>query len=65
MDAGFEFEWDPVFGLMDEEGLEAAAGPQCQFCGCTNERGCPGGCIWYDGETCSRCARRKGVGDGA
>jgi hypothetical protein len=29
---------------------------ECRVCGCTNERGCPGGCIWAEPNLCSRCA---------
>jgi hypothetical protein len=30
----------------------------CRVCGCTDERACPGGCIWAEPNLCSRCARR-------
>jgi hypothetical protein len=30
---------------------------ECRICGCTNERGCAGGCIWVEPNLCSRCAR--------
>jgi len=30
---------------------------RCRVCGCTNERACPGGCIWAEPNLCSRCAR--------
>jgi len=30
----------------------------CRVCGCTNERACPGGCVWAEPNLCSRCARR-------
>lgn len=28
----------------------------CRACGCTNARGCPGGCVWAEPNLCSRCA---------
>jgi len=28
----------------------------CRSCGCANEAGCPGGCIWAEPNLCSRCA---------
>lgn len=28
----------------------------CRACGCSNEHGCPGGCIWAEPNLCSRCA---------
>lgn len=28
----------------------------CQFCQCTNQAACAGGCIWVAPEFCSRCA---------
>jgi hypothetical protein len=35
--------------------------PRCLYCGCTDERPCPGGCVWVpgpmDGGLCSRCAQ--------
>ncbi len=30
----------------------------CRVCGCTDERSCPGGCVWAEPNLCSRCARR-------
>ena len=32
---------------------------RCRFCGCTEERACPGGCSWVNRELtiCSACAR--------
>lgn len=49
----------------DEEALRAAriataiegGVPFCRVCGCTDERACPGGCIWAESNLCSRCAR--------
>jgi hypothetical protein len=31
---------------------------QCRYCGCTDERACPGGCWWMDEAhtICSRCS---------
>jgi len=29
---------------------------ECRVCGCTNERACPGGCVWAEPNLCSRCA---------
>lgn len=29
---------------------------KCRVCGCTNERTCPGGCVWAEPNLCSRCA---------
>jgi hypothetical protein len=35
---------------------EADHWPQaCRGCGCTNEQGCPGGCLWIDPDLCSTC----------
>jgi hypothetical protein len=31
----------------------------CRECGCTDERACPGGCIWVEPNLCSRCVPRK------
>lgn len=31
------------------------AEPCCIACGCTNDRPCPGGCIWAGPNLCSRC----------
>ncbi len=28
---------------------------KCRVCGCTNERGCPGGCWWVGPDLCSSC----------
>jgi len=30
----------------------------CRVCGCTDDRGCPGGCYWVDEDAtlCSLCA---------
>lgn len=28
---------------------------QCRVCGCTNDRACPGGCVWAEPDLCSRC----------
>lgn len=27
----------------------------CRSCGCTDERGCAGGCCWIEGDLCSSC----------
>lgn len=34
---------------------------QCIECGCTDERACPGGCIWANvtATLCSRCAQGR------
>ncbi|HLL90359.1 MAG TPA: transcriptional regulator, partial [Tepidisphaeraceae bacterium] len=40
----------------------AAARPAaraCVGCGCTDERGCPGGCFWVTPDTCCTCAIRR------
>jgi hypothetical protein len=31
----------------------------CRVCGCTNQRGCPGGCYWVDKDLCSSCAPKR------
>lgn len=33
------------------------AGLACKFCGCTDDRACPGGCFWisHDPPVCSAC----------
>jgi hypothetical protein len=31
----------------------------CRVCGCTDERACPGGCVWAEPNLCSRCARHR------
>lgn len=43
--------------LLGDDGPEL--GGECQVCGCTDERGCPSGCIWATpaADLCSRCAR--------
>jgi hypothetical protein len=28
----------------------------CRVCGCSDERACPGGCVWAEPNLCSRCA---------
>jgi hypothetical protein len=28
----------------------------CRVCGCSTDRGCPGGCVWAEPNLCSRCA---------
>lgn len=28
----------------------------CRACGCSDEQGCPGGCVWAEPNLCSRCA---------
>lgn len=28
----------------------------CRACGCTDDRGCPGGCWWVHDDVCSQCA---------
>lgn len=28
----------------------------CRVCGCSNDRACPGGCVWAEPNLCSRCA---------
>ena len=45
------------------DSVEAGGDPRrraCQVCGCTQERACPGGCVWVGAPTgvdlCSRCA---------
>lgn len=25
----------------------------CRYCGCTDDRACPGGCFWVTGDVCS------------
>jgi hypothetical protein len=29
---------------------------ECRVCGCTDDRACPGGCVWAEPNLCSRCA---------
>lgn len=29
---------------------------RCRECGCTDEHGCAGGCLWIEADLCSRCA---------
>lgn len=36
--------------------MTAASLPDCRFCGCTNNRACPGGCGWVEPDLCSMCA---------
>ena len=33
----------------------------CRVCGCTDDRGCAGGCLWVAPDLCSRCARAESV----
>lgn len=35
---------------------EAEETQHCRICGCTNDRGCPGGCSWIEDDLCDRCA---------
>ncbi len=37
----------------------------CRICGCTDERGCPGGCFWVDEDLCSECSDITDVIDDA
>lgn len=30
----------------------------CRYCGCTDDRACPGGCSWTGQDVCSACAWR-------
>lgn len=30
----------------------------CRVCGCTDRRGCPGGCSWVEADLCTRCVPR-------
>lgn len=30
----------------------------CRECGCTDEQGCEGGCVWVEADLCSTCAAR-------
>lgn len=34
---------------------EEEINPMCKVCGCTNEKGCPGGCSWIKPGLCSSC----------
>lgn len=46
----------------DDEVLAGPASslePRCRLCGCTNQRGCAGGCVWAAPDLCSRCARAE------
>lgn len=36
--------------------LQAFAGDECEICGCTDDRACPGGCAWVAPGLCSSCA---------
>jgi len=49
---------------------EAAMGPRCRVCGCTNDLACPGGCWWVAdpqelGDLCSSCIDPGGIQEGA
>jgi hypothetical protein len=33
---------------------------KCKYCGCTDDRACPGGCRWVKPNVCSSCFK-KGV----
>lgn len=37
------------------------ASGQCEVCGCTEDRGCEGGCIWANATAtlCSQCAQHE------
>ena len=45
-----------VFVLFAAAAIKSGAG--CIYCGCTDDRACPGGCSWTHGDEkiCSRCA---------
>lgn len=39
----------------------------CRVCGCTDDRACPGGCLWADEDLCSACVgvpRQSGLQSG-
>lgn len=40
----------------DARDLYADQKLSCAVCGCTNKRGCPGGCLWVIPGLCSACA---------
>lgn len=42
-----------------EHHAQEHAVPTCSDCGCTDEAGCPGGCVWVLPDLCSVCARRR------
>lgn len=44
--------------------IEAGLEHQCMFCGCSDSKACPGGCIWIRPNVCSRCAHLLDPGNG-
>ena len=45
-----EFKLERLAGLV--EGINARV---CKVCGCTDYRGCDGGCYWVEHDLCSKC----------
>jgi hypothetical protein len=50
------------------EGTVAITAPgygECQVCGCTDDRACPGGCVWANAAAtlCSSCALGRELDD--
>lgn len=43
--------------LLEEEDLvcDPIGGASCRVCGCTDDKACPGGCVWAEPDLCSRC----------
>lgn len=65
-----ELSFDEVNAILAQAAAEApdvlpdgkfkfSATGRCRVCGCTDERACPGGCVWAEPSLCSRCARRR------
>ena len=36
-------------------------GQRCLVCGCSDERACPGGCMWVEPGLCSACVGKEGT----
>lgn len=57
-----DLAWRYVPLDIEEEDRQAriAAGIEmaCRICGCSDSAACPGGCIWYAPNLCSRCVKK-------
>lgn len=55
-----EWRYHPLDIEEEERQARIAAGLEmaCRLCGCSDTAACPGGCIWYAPNLCSRCVER-------
>lgn len=55
-----EWRYHPLDIESEERQARITAGLEmaCRLCGCSDTAACPGGCIWYAPNLCSRCVER-------